>query len=89
MEEKMNTNSIDAYDLPERVRTYDTDMEIMHPLRWKMIEIALEVLPFRATEYVNVLDLGVGTGCFPAVIHEMSKFKISGSRWLCIDDRTG
>lgn len=64
MKEKMNTNSIDAYDLPERVRTYDTDMEIMHPLRWKMIEIALEVLPFHATEYVNVLDLGVGTGCF-------------------------
>jgi ubiquinone/menaquinone biosynthesis C-methylase UbiE len=43
---------------------YDTDMEIMHPLRWKMIEIALEILPFHQTRSLKALDLGVGTGAF-------------------------
>ncbi len=47
-----------------RVRTYDADMEIMHPLRGKMIEVALEVLPFQHTRPLRVLDLGVGTGVF-------------------------
>jgi ubiquinone/menaquinone biosynthesis C-methylase UbiE len=39
-------------------------MDIMHPLRWKMIEIALEVLPFHRTRSLRALDLGVGTGVF-------------------------
>jgi len=60
----MQSSSIEAYDLPERVRTYDADMEIMHPLRWKMIEIALEILPFHQTRSLRALDLGVGTGIF-------------------------
>ncbi|MCP5058030.1 MAG: class I SAM-dependent methyltransferase [bacterium] len=60
----MRSRSLEAYDLPERVRTYDADMDIMHPLRWKMIEIALEVLPFQQARSLKALDLGVGTGMF-------------------------
>ena len=60
----MQTESVEAYDLPERVRRYDADMDVMHPLRWKMIEVALEVLPFPRAQALKVLDLGVGTGVF-------------------------
>jgi ubiquinone/menaquinone biosynthesis C-methylase UbiE len=60
----MSSDSIDAYDLPERVRRYDADMDIMHPLRHKMIEIALDILPFPDEQALKVLDLGVGTGAF-------------------------
>jgi tRNA (cmo5U34)-methyltransferase len=60
----MSSESIEAYDLPERVRRYDADMDIMHPLRHKMMEIALDVLPFPDERTLKVLDLGVGTGAF-------------------------
>ncbi len=60
----MSKDSIKAYDPPERVRTYDADMDIMHPLRHKMIGIALDVLPFPRAASLKVLDLGVGTGAF-------------------------
>lgn len=60
----MHSNSIKAYDIQERVRKYDADMEIMHPLRWKMMEVALEILPFHQTRSLRALDLGVGTGAF-------------------------
>jgi len=60
----MHSDSVEAYDLPERVHTYDADMDIMHPLRRKMIEIALEVLPFHQARSLRALDLGVGTGVF-------------------------
>ena len=56
--------SAEAYDLPARVRTYDHDMEIMHPLRNKMIDIALTILPFDKGLKFSVLDLGTGTGVF-------------------------
>ena len=60
----MSADSIEAYDLPERVRTYDADMDIMHPLRHKMLDVALDVLPFSQSGALRVLDLGVGTGAF-------------------------
>ena len=60
----MDSRSVEAYNLPERVRTYDADMDIMHPLRWRMIEVALEVLPFHQTRSLRAFDLGVGTGVF-------------------------
>ena len=66
----MPSDSVEAYDLPERVRTYDADMDIMHPLRWKMIEIALEILPFQPTQPLMALDLGVGTGVFSKLLLE-------------------
>lgn len=60
----MKSTSIEAYDLPDRVAQYDADMEIMHPLRWKMIDVALDVIPFAHDAGLKVLDLGVGTGAF-------------------------
>jgi tRNA (cmo5U34)-methyltransferase len=60
----MTHDSITAYSLPERVATYDADMALMHPNRSKMIDIALEVLPFEPQAFFVALDLGVGTGFF-------------------------
>ncbi|TET97560.1 MAG: class I SAM-dependent methyltransferase [Dehalococcoidia bacterium] len=60
----MSRKSIRAYDLPERVAAYDTDMELMHPNRSKMVQVALEVLPFHSDARLRALDLGVGTGYF-------------------------
>lgn len=60
----MTERSIAAYDVSQRVKTYDTDMELMHPNRSKMIQIALEVLPFPKTAVLRAIDLGIGTGYF-------------------------
>src|SRR3970282_2791152 len=62
----MGKGSIDAYDLPERVARYDADMAVIHPNPSKMVEIALEVLPFGREEPLQALDIGVGTGYFTA-----------------------
>jgi tRNA (cmo5U34)-methyltransferase len=56
--------SISAYDLRERVASYDADMDVMHPNRSKMVRVALEVLPFPRTSPLLALDLGIGTGYF-------------------------
>ncbi len=58
------TPSIKAYDVPERVVSYDVNMEFMHPNRSKMIALALQVLPFSSDASLNALDLGIGTGYF-------------------------
>ena len=42
----MTPDSIAAYERPARVASYDADMDMMHPNRHKMVEIALEILPF-------------------------------------------
>jgi len=55
---------IDAYDLPARVASYDADMDVMHPNRHKMIEVALDFLPRSVGGAFTALDLGVGTGLF-------------------------
>ena len=60
----MVQESIAAYDVPQRVAAYDADMEIMHPNRAKMAQIALEVLPFPPERPLRALDLGSGTGFF-------------------------
>ncbi len=60
----MGQQSIDAYNLPQRVASYDADMEVMHPNRSRMVQVALEVLPQARTEPLRALDLGVGTGYF-------------------------
>ena len=59
----MTERSIAAYDVSQRVKTYDADMELMHPNRSKMVQIALEVLPFPKTA-LRAIDLGIGTGYF-------------------------
>lgn len=58
------SRSAEAYDLPSRVARYDADMEIMHPLRAKMADIAIEALPFARNGALSVIDLGAGTGYF-------------------------
>jgi ubiquinone/menaquinone biosynthesis C-methylase UbiE len=61
---------VEAYELRERVARYDADMDIMHPNRTKMIDVALEVLPFEREKPIEALDLGVGTGYFSARLLE-------------------
>jgi tRNA (cmo5U34)-methyltransferase len=58
------SKSINAYNDDERVRRYDMDMDLMHPNRHKMINVALEVLPYDSKDPIVALDLGVGTGFF-------------------------
>jgi Methylase involved in ubiquinone/menaquinone biosynthesis len=60
----MTEQSIAAYDVSQRVKTYDADMELMHPNRSKMVQIAIEVLPFPRTATLRAIDLGIGTGYF-------------------------
>ena len=60
----MTERSIAAYDVSQRVKTYDADMELMHPNRTKMVQVALEVLPFQKTAALRAIDLGIGTGYF-------------------------
>ena len=60
----MTERSIAAYDVSQRVKTYDADMELMHPNRSKMVQIAIEVLPFHKTAALRAIDLGIGTGYF-------------------------
>ena len=60
----MTERSIAAYDVSQRVKTYDADMELMHPNRSKMVQVALEVLPFPRTAALRAIDLGIGTGYF-------------------------
>jgi ubiquinone/menaquinone biosynthesis C-methylase UbiE len=64
----MNSESINAYNLSERVVTYDADMTLMHPNRTKMVEIALQLLPFELQAPFAALDLGVGTGFFSQAV---------------------
>ena len=56
------SRSVEAYSADERVRRYDVDMDLLHPNRHKMVEIALEVLPFTREDRLRALDLGIGTG---------------------------
>jgi ubiquinone/menaquinone biosynthesis C-methylase UbiE len=60
----MTERSIAAYDVSQRVKRYDADMDLMHPNRSKMIQVALEVLPFPKTASLRAIDLGIGTGYF-------------------------
>ncbi len=58
------SKSIDAYENEKRVKSYDADMDLLHPNRHKMVDVALEILPFHFTQEIKVLELGVGTGYF-------------------------
>ena len=77
----MSERSIAAYDVSQRVKTYDADMELMHPNRSKMVQIALEVLPFPRTAALRAIDLGIGTGYFTECFLNM----FPNSRVLGID----
>jgi trans-aconitate 2-methyltransferase len=60
----MDRQSIAAYDLPQRVASYDADMDLMHPDRSKVVQTALDILPFSGESALAALDLGIGTGYF-------------------------
>jgi ubiquinone/menaquinone biosynthesis C-methylase UbiE len=77
----MSERSIAAYDVSQRVKTYDADMELMHPNRSKMVQIALEVLPFPRRAALRAIDLGIGTGYFTECF--LNKFQ--NSRVVGID----
>jgi tRNA (cmo5U34)-methyltransferase len=55
-------SSIGAYDDRARIAKYDADMEVMHPNRGKMADIALDFLACQNPAPRQVLDLGCGTG---------------------------
>jgi hypothetical protein len=57
------SESIKAYDIPERLAGYDSDMELMHPNRNKMLEVILELLPIRPADSFTALDLGILCKC--------------------------
>lgn len=57
-------DSISAYDLVKRVKNYDSDMDLMHPNRLKMVQITLEFLLLNTQDKLKGLDLGIGTGFF-------------------------
>jgi ubiquinone/menaquinone biosynthesis C-methylase UbiE len=77
----MSERSIAAYDVSQRVKTYDADMELMHPNRSKMVQVAIEVLPFPKTVALRAIDLGIGTGYFT----EQFLDRFPNSRVLGID----
>ena len=58
----MTDDSIRAYALPERVASYDADMEVMHPNRSKMVRVMLDFLSVSVEGEFTVLELGIGTG---------------------------
>ena len=60
----MGKDSIEAYDIPERIASYDADMDVMHPLRHEMIDVALRLPSFERDMSLTALDLGAGTGLF-------------------------
>ena len=62
----MSNPSIAAFSREAQVASYDRDMMLMHPNRAKMIEIALEVVPFPPEASLVALDVGAGTGIFAA-----------------------
>ena len=62
--------SIEAFSAPEKVAAYDADMELMHPNRSRMVEVAIELLPFEPDAALTALDLGAGTGYFTAMFLE-------------------
>lgn len=72
--------SIIAYESIERIKRYDADMNLCHPNRDKMLEIAINFLKTTGiTDSPVVLDLGIGTGCFSwALLKSFPKAKIIG-----------
>ena len=60
----MTERSIAAYDVSQLVKTYDRDIELMHHNRSKMVQVAIEVLPFPKAATLRAIDLGIGTGYF-------------------------
>jgi ubiquinone/menaquinone biosynthesis C-methylase UbiE len=67
----VSQDSIDAYDVPDRVASYDADMDVMHPNRVKMVDVIVEFLPFARDTEATVMELGIGTGYLTQRLLEM------------------
>jgi len=81
MDSRDGSSSIRAYDSTERVTRYDADMDIMQPLRHRMIDILLEVLPILRNANLRALDIGTGilTQRFPEEFPQASVVAIDGA----------
>jgi tRNA (cmo5U34)-methyltransferase len=77
----MNDPGIASFSRREQVASYDRDMTLMHPNRDKMIEVALQALPFPCDEPLTALDIGAGSGIFTAAF--LARFP--GSRVMAVD----
>ncbi|MDR4504143.1 MAG: class I SAM-dependent methyltransferase [Candidatus Scalindua sp.] len=60
-----------AFNNSDIIASYDLDMDVWHPHREKMAFIAGEILPFKRSDRVRILDLGVGSGYLTNKIIEM------------------
>jgi tRNA (cmo5U34)-methyltransferase len=56
--------SVSMYEIEQRIKKYDSDMDVMHPNRSKMVEVALNFLQYGKNEEIKAIDLGCGTGFF-------------------------
>ena len=75
----MREKSISAYNSDERVHRYDADMDLMHPNRHKMIDIALEALPQSNNYRIIALDIGIGSGFFTwKLLYKYPKAEVIG-----------
>ncbi len=74
-------SSIDRYDDIGRIEKYDADMDVMHPNRGKMADIALDFLAGLNAAPIRVLDLGCGTG----FVAERLAQRFSGVNITCLD----
>jgi len=77
----MGKDSIEAYDIPERIASYDADMDVMHPLRHEMIDVALQLPSFERDMSLTALDLGAGTGLFTQQLLE----RFPSARVIAVD----
>lgn len=57
----MTSHSIRAYDLPSSVASFDADMDLMHPNRYRMADLIAEIIEDECVPSV-IVDLGTGTG---------------------------
>ena len=60
-----------AFNDSDIIASYDLDMDVWHPNREKMALIAGEILPFKRSESLRILDLGVGSGYLSYKMIEM------------------
>ncbi len=74
-------SSIEAYDDLTRIKQYDADMDVMHPDRHTMVNIAIEFYANLNPEPTTILDLGCGTGFVAKQLAE----KFPQVELICLD----
>jgi len=71
MERRTQKGTAYAFNDSDIIASYDLDMDVWHPHREKMASIAGEILPFKRSESLHILDLGVGSGYLSYKMIEM------------------